>query len=238
MKERTLSVIMLICLLVLPAAAMGKTPQKHSVDILYVDKDNSNSVVAVWEFIPEGPGSYTLDNDSPVVLQGLPAGYGLLEGNHYVITVDEKGRISPNTVKFKVKHIAVTPSPTVEPTVTPVPTVEPTVTPVPTVEPTATPVPTAEPTATPVPTVEPTTTPVPTVEPTATPVPTVEPTSTPVPTAKPTATPAPTVKPTVSPSATPDSEATDYDTPKSGDASVLFTALSAIAAAAAFLRRK
>ena len=242
MKKWTISIIALCLLLVLPAMAMGKKPQDRSVTILYVDEDNSNNVVATWEFIPEGPGSYTLDNDSAAVIQGLPQGYGLLEGNQYTITVHSDGRISPDTVKFKVKHIAVDPTPTVEPTATPVPTVEPTATPVPTVEPTATPVPTVEPTATPVPTAEPTATPVPTVKPTATPVPTVKPTATPVPTVKPTvkptATPVPTVKPTVKPTATPGSGNVEYDPPKSGDASIIYTALSAIAAAAVFLRRK
>ena len=266
MKKLIISTAALMCLLlILPTIAMGKKPQINSVDILYVDND-SNSIVAAWEFIPEGPGIYTLDNDSAVIIQGLPNGYGLLEGNNYTITVYRDGRVSPSTVKFKVKHIAVTPTPTIEPTTTPVPTVEPTVTPVPTVEPTATPVPTVEPTATPVPTMEPTATPVPTVEPTATPVPTVEPTATPVPTVEPTTTPVPTVEPTATPvptveptatpspavkptatpvptitpapSATPDSDTVDYDAPKSGDASVLLTALTAIAAAAAFLRRK
>ena len=245
MKKRTISVIAVVCLLLaLPAMAMGKKPQDRAVTILYVDHANSNNVVAEWEFIPEGPGGYILDNDSAAVIQGMPLGYGLLEGNHYTITVHSDGRISPDTVRFKVRHVAVAPTPTAEPTATPVPTVEPTATPVPTVEPTATPVPTVEPTATPVPTVEPTSTPVPTVEPTATPVPTVEPTATPVPTVKPTATPVPTVKPTatpvptVKPTAAPDSEDVDYDPPKSGDASVTFIALSAISAAAVFLRRK
>ena len=261
MKKRTISVIVVVCLLLaLPAIAMGKKPQINHVDILYVDIDNSNSVVAAWEFTPEGPGSYVLDNDSPAVIQGLPQGYGLLEGNHYTITVHHDGRISPDTVKFKVKHIAVaptptveptatpaptaeptvTPAPTVEPTITPAPTAEPTVTPAPTVEPTVTPAPTVEPTVTPAPTVEPTVTPAPTVEPTVTPVPTVEPTATPVPTVKPTATPVPTAKPTITPipSATPENGDADYDTPKSGDASMLLTALSSIAAAAVFLRRK
>jgi len=215
MKKRTISVIAAVCLLlVLPAIAQGKKPLTNYVEILYVDIDNSNSVVGTWEFVPEGPGSYTLNNDSTAVIQGLPLGYGLLEGNHYTITVSPDGKISPNTVRFKVKHVAVSPTPTVEPS--------------------ATLVPTAEPTATPAPTVEPTATPVPTVEPTATPVPTVEPTATPVPTVKPTATPVPTVKPT----AAPDSEDVDYDPPKSGDASVTFIALSAISAAAVFLRRK
>ena len=245
MKKRTISVIAVVCLLLaLPAMAMGKKPQDRAVTILYVDQDNSNNVVAEWEFIPEGPGSYTLNNDSAAVIQGLPQGYGLLEGNQYTITVQRDGRISPDTVRFKVKHIAVVPSPTVEPTATPVPTVAPTATPVPTVAPTATPVPTVEPTATPVPTVEPTATPVPTVTPTATPVPTVAPTATPAPTVKPTATPVPTVAPTatpaptVKPTATPDSGEVDYDPPKSGDASVTFIALSAISAAAVFLRRR
>ena len=195
MSKRTISVMVVICLLLaLPAMATGKKPQDNFVTILYVDQDNGNDVVGTWEFIPEGPGSYALDNDSAVILQGLPQGYGLLDGNRYTITVHRDGRISPSTVKFKVKHVAVSPTPTVEPTATPVPTVEPTATPVPTVEPTATPTPTVEPTATPVPTVKPT--------------------------------------------ATPDSGNADYEPPKSGDASVLFSALSAIAAAAVFLRRR
>ena len=165
MSKRTISVMVVICLLLaLPAMATGKKPQDNFVTILYVDQDNGNDVVGTWEFIPEGPGSYTLDNDSAVILQGLPQGYGLLDGNRYTITVHRDGRISPSTVKFKVKHVAVSPTPTVEPTATPVPTVKPT--------------------------------------------------------------------------ATPDSGNADYEPPKSGDASVLFSALSAIAAAAVFLRRR
>ncbi|MDD6045037.1 MAG: hypothetical protein PUC76_05275 [Clostridia bacterium] len=220
MKKRMISVITVLCLLmVMPTMAMGRKPEEKAVTILYVDRDNHNSVIATAEFIPEGPGSYVLDNDSEVVVKGLPEGYGLLEGNYYVITVSKDGNISPDTVRFKIQHVAVsTPEPTVEPTATPVPTVEPTVTPVPTVEPTVTPVPTVEPTATPVPTVEPTVTPVPTVEPTVTPVPTVEPTVTPVPTV------------------TPTPEATEA--PKSGDPSVMFTALSAIFGAALLLKRR
>ena len=226
MKKLIVSTMALLCLaMLLPAAAMGKKPQQASVTILYVDKDNSNTTIATAEFIPDGPGHYTLDNSSPVITDNLPTGYGLVEGNHYVINVDQNGRISPDTVRFKVQHVAVTPAPTA----TPAPTVEPTATPAPTAEPTATPAPTAEPSATPAPTAEPTATPAPTAEPTATPAPTEEPTATPAPTAKPTATPAPT--------ATPESSG-EYDPPKSGDVSVIFTALSAIAAAGMLLRRR
>ena len=234
MKKLTLSIAAIMCLmLVLPALSMAKKPQQNHVEILYVDKEDSNTVIASAEFLPQGPGRYVLDNESTVVKENLPEGYELLEGNHFVINVHNDGRPSPDTVKFKVQAVSpeTTPAPTAEPTATPAPTAEPTATPAPTAEPTATPAPTAEPTATPAPTTEPTATPAPTAEPTATPTPTAEPTATPAPTA----TPKPTVKPTASP--TPGSDA-EYEAPKSGSPSVLFAAMGAITAAAAFLRRR
>ncbi len=237
MKNRIISITILICLLlVLPTMALATPAKPEHVTILYLDVDSNRLVAGTGSFQPERSGAYELNNSSQSVTQGLPSGYSLVGNSHYVIFVDIHGNVNPSTVVFPVKHTAATPPPST----TPKPEATPTTAPTPTVDPSTTPKPEATPTTAPTPTVNPSTTPKPEATPTADPSPsaTPKPTATIKPTAKPTATIKPSAKPTATQKPTAKPAAKPSASPKSGDASAAIWAISAVIAAAACLKRK